>query len=838
MVLELAARHGPPTVQLNPKATLVRRWGDCPPEETKMLESVSRWSSDRDALLRAAQWRWSRLQYRRAKRLVKTAASLDATDPEPWRLLLQIEAEHSFSWRRQLNLCVEIRLRAPSDPLAHAVQAIGWLARDDQQGEEEARACLANPEMRGAVVAALAGYLGRQERFDEAVGVLGDELQRITVSVHRQRLESAIREFERMRDDEGYLRSLRRRRRWEKTRTILILVVVVMAITARIWFSLAPSLRASRQVAEASARLQRQLEDQEKEILAQFRALEKRANSGDPVAMLEAAAWLRIGSRGVQKDIKAAQRWEDRAIEMGSTTAFRNRAENLRNGTDGPADLAGARQWFEKAANKGDVQAMVALAEMLSNNKDAHQDDAQALAWYRKAAAGGDVQARNTAGYWLETGRGAPKDETEAYRLYLESAKAGNTWAQAKVGLALWWGDGVKADRQAAIVWLTPAAEKGDADAQVLLGKAFLRGIGVKKDETQAAALFSKAAAKGDAVAQYHLGIMKLNGAGQPADRAGGIELLERAARQHEPYAAMELALIYYRGKGVPRSEKDGAKWLAQAAEDGLKTAQAEQLVMRRFDGGKQAPSDAEVREALRVAVESEGESRIGVLYSLYCRNGMGGPLDGPEAEKVLRSVALRGNLVAKFFLAEHLFFEALDQGGDQSARMAEANQLLEESAKEWKSAAYYKTQIEREGWNVLRGVSREGTRKLSTAGGFHGHDGTADRNSLLPISRTAPICPADMTYLGAEGEVVVDFWVDREGRVRNPTAARSTNAAFEMAATTAVAQWTFEPPQSDGRATEVHVQVPVIFSRTPAVPEREADADRQKPASATKASK
>jgi TonB family protein len=64
----------------------------------------------------------------------------------------------------------------------------------------------------------------------------------------------------------------------------------------------------------------------------------------------------------------------------------------------------------------------------------------------------------------------------------------------------------------------------------------------------------------------------------------------------------------------------------------------------------------------------------------------------------------------------------------------------------------------------------------------------------------------------GMRGEVLVDFVVDREGRVRNAYVARSLNPSFDDAAVEAVQRWRFEPGRVGERPVSTHMQVPVIF--------------------------
>ncbi|MDP3070650.1 MAG: TonB family protein [Opitutaceae bacterium] len=80
-------------------------------------------------------------------------------------------------------------------------------------------------------------------------------------------------------------------------------------------------------------------------------------------------------------------------------------------------------------------------------------------------------------------------------------------------------------------------------------------------------------------------------------------------------------------------------------------------------------------------------------------------------------------------------------------------------------------------------------------------------------ITQARPVYPREMRASGLRGEVVVDFIVDIEGRVRNAYAARSLNPAFDDPAIEAVRQWKFEPARVGNRPVSMHMQVPIIFT-------------------------
>lgn len=80
------------------------------------------------------------------------------------------------------------------------------------------------------------------------------------------------------------------------------------------------------------------------------------------------------------------------------------------------------------------------------------------------------------------------------------------------------------------------------------------------------------------------------------------------------------------------------------------------------------------------------------------------------------------------------------------------------------------------------------------------------------PVHREVPVYPFAMRASGMRGEVMVDFLVDIEGRVRRPHVTRSLNPAFDDPAVEAVRRWRFEPGLMDGVPVTTRMQVPIHF--------------------------
>lgn len=84
------------------------------------------------------------------------------------------------------------------------------------------------------------------------------------------------------------------------------------------------------------------------------------------------------------------------------------------------------------------------------------------------------------------------------------------------------------------------------------------------------------------------------------------------------------------------------------------------------------------------------------------------------------------------------------------------------------------------------------------------------------PQFRVPPKYPVEMRQAGQGGEVLVQFIVDANGAVKNASAVRSTNPAFEGPAIEAVSAWTFRPGRKTQLPVNTQMQVPIVFTLEP----------------------
>ena len=86
------------------------------------------------------------------------------------------------------------------------------------------------------------------------------------------------------------------------------------------------------------------------------------------------------------------------------------------------------------------------------------------------------------------------------------------------------------------------------------------------------------------------------------------------------------------------------------------------------------------------------------------------------------------------------------------------------------------------------------------------------------PVHVTQPVYPKEWIDQGLRGTVTVDFYIDETGAVRMPSVSSTENPLLAAAASAAVREWKFAPPQRKGRPVLAHCQQ--VFKFEPASPQ------------------
>lgn len=97
---------------------------------------------------------------------------------------------------------------------------------------------------------------------------------------------------------------------------------------------------------------------------------------------------------------------------------------------------------------------------------------------------------------------------------------------------------------------------------------------------------------------------------------------------------------------------------------------------------------------------------------------------------------------------------------------------------------------------------------------------GLADLDALpLPVHQPVPLRPPGSRGADIGGTVVVEFFIDRDGRAQLPRALSSPDEGLAWAAVTAVSRWQFTPPLRGGQPVDVRASVPLEFHPSVAPP-------------------
>lgn len=97
-------------------------------------------------------------------------------------------------------------------------------------------------------------------------------------------------------------------------------------------------------------------------------------------------------------------------------------------------------------------------------------------------------------------------------------------------------------------------------------------------------------------------------------------------------------------------------------------------------------------------------------------------------------------------------------------------------------------------------GIARKFSKKR-VGGDFHQRVCELEELDATPdaLVEVAPQPPDQLGAHATEGKVVVDYYIDTEGRVRMPLIVSSDDAAFSQSVLLAITEWRYAPPKKEG---------------------------------------
>lgn len=325
----------------------------------------------------------------------------------------------------------------------------------------------------------------------------------------------------------------------------------------------------------------------------------KKNTGGSPRPLQPGAAYLQ-GQRAYDNgDYDEAFTCYKKAAVEGDPAAFSGLGACYFQGRGVEKDIKKALLWYEKAAEQGNVQAQRETANIYAGAPDMALKNVERQAyWYEKAAGQGDAFSQYAIGNCYLEGVGVKKSVNCAKEWTLLSAEQGNVYGAFQLAY-IYEGEG---DREKYMTWLTRAAGQGLGVAQCRLGVEYMDGKYVEKDLEKALHWMEKA--KENQVSLAVEAVERIKGmlaeekcekefqepdAGQlvslgqnyyqEGDYKQAIPCIEKAAQMGHPSAQAMLGAWYAKGVDLQGQEtkadlEKAQYWMEKAAAQGNSRAE------------------------------------------------------------------------------------------------------------------------------------------------------------------------------------------------------------------------------------------------------------------------
>ncbi len=396
------------------------------------------------------------------------------------------------------------------------------------------------------------------------------------------------------------------------------------------------------------------------------------------------------------------------------------------------------------------------------------------------------------------------------------------------LGLFLAYGDDLINDSARALEFFEEAAADGEARALAELGRLYLVGLGVPKDAALAESYFRQAMDEGDPEGAFLLGTGNRIGLFENSDTEKGMAYLETAAASGHDAAAIALLFVALDLRQfAEQTNGDKAEARKLALEQLATYGDMEKWLLEASDTGDfnsinalgryyTAMQDTEKMEsAYETAAELGSFFALNRLIDLRARE-----LENPEfrdSMKELVSIHLEkeGSNISqvRFMMALLESFTASD--AESKARIKE---LLEDAAANRHDKSFIALSEIESGEPELKAIIRAHLlkndeaylRKVKIKGKSKTGDGEYGSPTVPQlVNAVVPRYPAELKAEGIIGEVRVEFFVDREGRVYGVEAMESTHPAFSKSAIEAISSYDFSPaPNAERDATRFSLRL------------------------------
>ena len=272
------------------------------------------------------------------------------------------------------------------------------------------------------------------------------------------------------------------------------------------------------------------------------------------------------------------------SAEGGNPEAQYHIGECYCHGHDIQKDLKQAIYWLNRAAEQGFPKALNLLGDIYNSGEGVPQNLQLAFELYARAAKQGDSEGQKNLGIMYEEGCGTEKDLQKALESYLKAANQGHPEAMMILGDIYFEGSAdipkvfAKAGR-----WYRAAADKRYSPALIKLGRLHLinaqellekdraRRLPIQNEYREAVNCFKAAGKSG----VFWIGFLTFTGEAVGLDKERGISLIIQAANSGDGSAQEYLGERYFLGDGVPQDLENAKHWSKLAASQGNSIAAA-----------------------------------------------------------------------------------------------------------------------------------------------------------------------------------------------------------------------------------------------------------------------
>jgi TPR repeat protein len=325
------------------------------------------------------------------------------------------------------------------------------------------------------------------------------------------------------------------------------------------------------------------------------------------------------------------------------------------------------------------------------------EDDRTEFAAKLALAQAGDGDAMLRVGSMYEKGIGTQIDQEQAFAFFLAAAEKGISLAKLNVALCYLKGRGTAASNVEGLRWLEDAIKdprmpdakyqlgallvtsRRDAtqirrglallrevqgvfpDAQYLIASALEDGLeGTPPNYAEVRRLYEAAAAGGVEPANVDLANMYLKGTGVARDIEQGIRILTQASVKEVEMAMCNLGDLYSVDTYGRKDIENAKRWYKKAVDVKCPLAMLKLAVLLRrealaCDGDQQLQLNRESAMYMKDAATAE-DGRAMVNFGKFLLEGIGVPVDVPQAVQYLTAAVAKGVDQARFLLGQVLY--------------------------------------------------------------------------------------------------------------------------------------------------------------------------------------